>query len=359
MSLNDEFSDGTRLNKFISDSGHCSRREADKLIESKRVKVNGKLPKMGCKVIENDEVTVDDMVIYGSASNKSDRVYLAYNKPVGITCTTELGVKGNIVDAVDHDQRVFPIGRLDKPSEGLILLTSDGDIVNKILRAENAHEKEYLVTVNKAIGAGFAEKMSKGIPILGTTTKPCKVSIVGKNVFKITLTQGLNRQIRRMCAFLDYKVVQLVRLRIMNIELGKMRPGQWRGLTKDEMAQLKKAIQSSRSDATANSSKRKTHTPSQKSKVSAANTEAGKTKLTGKRKQSPKKGARPSKNSGNHGSANSSAKTKVTDQKSKNNQSKGSNSVSKPRLTSKNKPQTNSTTNKPSGNRAPPRGRRR
>jgi pseudouridine synthase len=239
-----------RLNKFISESGYCSRREADKLIESNRVKVNGRRPELGTRVEAGDEVTVDGMTIQSSAENKSDRVYLAYNKPVGITCTTERSVKGNIVDAVDHDQRIFPIGRLDKPSEGLILLTSDGDIVNKILRAENAHEKEYLVTVNKNIGSGFVEKMSRGVPILDTVTKPCKVTVVRRSVFKITLTQGLNRQIRRMCEYLGYEVTQLVRLRIMNVELGKLKPGQWRNLSQKEMDQLTAAIANSKSEST-------------------------------------------------------------------------------------------------------------
>lgn len=238
-----------RLNKFISDSGHCSRREADKLIDSNRVKINGRRPELGTKVEAGDAVTVDGQEILGSDPGKTDRVYLAYNKPVGITCTTERSVKGNIVDAIDHDQRIFPIGRLDKPSEGLILLTSDGDIVNKILRAENAHEKEYLVSVNKSIGAGFVEKMSRGIPILDTVTKPCKVSVVGRSTFKITLTQGLNRQIRRMCEYLGYEVTQLVRLRIMNVELGKLKPGHWRNLTEREMGQLNTAISGSKSES--------------------------------------------------------------------------------------------------------------
>lgn len=238
-----------RLNKFISDSGHCSRREADKLIDSNRVKINGRRPELGSRVEAGDVVTIDGQEILGSVPDKSDRVYLAYNKPVGITCTTERSVKGNIVDAIDHDERIFPIGRLDKPSEGLILLTSDGDIVNKILRAENAHEKEYLVAVNKSIGSDFAGKMSRGIPILDTVTKPCKVSVVGRSAFRITLTQGLNRQIRRMCEYLGYEVTQLVRLRIMSVELGKLKPGQWRNLNQHEIDQLNVAIASSKSDS--------------------------------------------------------------------------------------------------------------
>ena len=238
-----------RLNKFISDSGRCSRREADKLIDSNRVKVNGRRPELGTRVEAGDVVTVDGQEILGSAPGKSDRVYLAYNKPVGITCTTERSVKGNIVDAIDHDERIFPIGRLDKPSEGLILLTSDGDIVNKILRAENAHEKEYLVTVNKSIGPDFAAKMSRGLPILDTVTKPCKVSVVGRSVFRITLTHGLNRQIRRMCEYLGYEVIQLVRLRIMSVELGRLKPGQWRNLVQREIDELNTAIASSKSES--------------------------------------------------------------------------------------------------------------
>lgn len=251
-----------RLNKFISESGHCSRREADKLIESNRVKINGSRPELGTKVESGDVVTVDGQEILGSAPGKSDRVYLAYNKPVGITCTTERNVKGNIVDAIDHHERIFPIGRLDKPSEGLILLTSDGDIVNKILRAENAHEKEYLVTVNKSIGKDFAEKMSAGIPILDTVTKPCKVIVLKRNVFKITLTQGLNRQIRRMCEYLGYDVTQLARLRIMNVHLGKLKPGQWRNLTEREMEQLNAAIAGSTGEPKA----KKKSSPTQKHK---------------------------------------------------------------------------------------------
>jgi 23S rRNA pseudouridine2604 synthase len=239
----------TRLNKFISDSGYCSRREADKLIESNRVKVNGRRPELGTRITADDVVEVDGQAIHGSHESKSDRIYIAYNKPVGITCTTERSVKGNIIDAIDHDQRIFPIGRLDKPSEGLILLTSDGDIVNKILRAENAHEKEYLVAVNKPIGPGFVARMSQGVPILDTVTKPCKVTTSGRSVFKITLTQGLNRQIRRMCEHLGYEVTQLVRLRIMNVELGRLKPGQWRNLTRQEMDELNAAIAESKSDS--------------------------------------------------------------------------------------------------------------
>lgn len=278
-----------RLNKFISDSGYCSRREADRLIDSNQVKVNGRRPELGTRVGAGDRVEVCGQRLEGDFESRVQRIYIAYNKPVGITCTTERSVKGNIVDAIDHDHRIFPIGRLDKPSEGLILLTSDGDIVNKILRAENAHEKEYLVTVNKALAPGFAEKMSRGVPILDTVTKPCKVRAVGKSTFKITLTQGLNRQIRRMCEHLGYKVTQLVRLRIMNVELGRLKPGHWRNLTDQEMEQINASIAGSRSDPGAKKATqgpRKKRKPQSRSGAHAAGG-AGKTSRdgTGQRKR--------------------------------------------------------------------------
>ncbi|SDJ90749.1 ribosomal large subunit pseudouridine synthase F [Ferrimonas sediminum] len=231
-----------RLNKFISESGFCSRREADKLIEQNRVTINGRTPELGTKVLPGDQVAVDGKPIKASASNKSDRIYIAYNKPIGITCTTERDVHGNIVDAIGHKRRIFPIGRLDKPSEGLIFLTSDGDIVNKILRAENAHDKEYVVTVDQPVSERFIERMSKGVPILDTVTKPCQVTMVSRYVFKIVLTQGLNRQIRRMCEYLGYKVTKLKRTRIMNVTLSGLRPGQWRDLSADEMAAINQAV---------------------------------------------------------------------------------------------------------------------
>lgn len=233
---------GKRLNKYISDSGYCSRREADKLIEKSRVTINGKVPELGTKVMSGDKVCVNGHEIKASQSNRVDRVYIAYNKPIGITCTTERHVKGNIIDAIGHKERIFPIGRLDKPSEGLIFLTSDGDIVNKILRAENAHDKEYIVTVDKPISERFVERMSKGVPILGTITKPCVVNVQSKFVFRIILTQGLNRQIRRMCEYLGYEVKKLKRSRIMNVELNNLRPGQWRDLTKSEMTEINEAV---------------------------------------------------------------------------------------------------------------------
>lgn len=249
-------SSGKRLNKFISESGFCSRREADKLIEQNRVKINGKIPELGTKVQPGDKVEVDGKAIKPSAANKSDRTYIAYNKPIGIICSTESRVKGNIIDAIGHPQRIFPIGRLDKPSEGLIFLTSDGDIVNKILRAENAHDKEYIVTVDKPLSDRFVERMSRGVPILGTVTKPCKVSIVSRFVFKIILTQGLNRQIRRMCEYLGYEVTKLKRTRIMSVELGSLKPGQWRNLTAKEMDEINRAVAGSSKTAAPSASKK-------------------------------------------------------------------------------------------------------
>ncbi|WP_229359897.1 23S rRNA pseudouridine(2604) synthase RluF [Ferrimonas aestuarii] len=239
-----------RLNKFISESGFCSRREADKLIEQQRVTINGQLPELGTKVQPGDCVEVDGKPIKASAANKSDRIYIAYNKPIGITCTTERDVKGNIIDAIGHKRRIFPIGRLDKPSEGLIFLTSDGDIVNKILRAENAHDKEYEVTVDQPVSERFLSKMASGVPILGTVTQPCRVSLVSKYQFRIILTQGLNRQIRRMCEYLGYDVKALKRIRIMNVDLTGLKSGQWRNLTEQEMAEINAAVAGSSKTAT-------------------------------------------------------------------------------------------------------------
>lgn len=236
---------GKRLNKFISDSGFCSRREADALIDAGRVKLNGQSPELGTKVLPSDCVTVDGKIINSVKQDKSDRVYILYNKPVGITCTTERHVKGNIIDAIQFKQRIFPIGRLDKPSQGLILLTSDGDIVNKILRAENAHEKLYRVTVDKPITERFVNRMSSGIPILGTVTKPCEVRQTSQRSFDIVLTQGLNRQIRRMCEFLGFEVVKLVRKRIMHLSLQGLKTGQWRHMTESELSVLNKALANS------------------------------------------------------------------------------------------------------------------
>ena len=227
-----------RLNKFISESGKASRRGADKLIEEGRVKINGRKAKIGDQVKPGDEVMVNGQRLRLARNN----VYIALNKPVGITCTTEKNVKGNIIDLVNHPLRIFNIGRLDKDSDGLILLTNDGDIVNEILRAENNHEKEYIVSVDKPITPEFIEKMSKGVRILGTKTLPCYVEQLSKYEFKIILTQGLNRQIRRRCEALGYEVYRLQRVRIMNIHLGNLPIGQWRDLTKKEKDRLFKDL---------------------------------------------------------------------------------------------------------------------
>ena len=221
-----------RINKYLSEVGYCSRRGADKLIEEQRVTINGKVPEMGTKIMPGDDVRVDGKLI---SPPKEEHVYIAFNKPVGIVCTTDVKVeKDNIIDYINHPKRIFPIGRLDKPSEGLILLTSDGDIVNKILRARNNHEKEYVVTVDRPITAEFIRRMSNGVPILDTVTRKCQVEQVSRFVFKIILTQGLNRQIRRMCEYLNYRVLKLVRIRIMHVKLD-VPIGQWRNLTPDEL----------------------------------------------------------------------------------------------------------------------------
>jgi 23S rRNA pseudouridine2604 synthase len=227
-----------RLNKYLSEAGYCSRREADKLIEQKRVRVNGKLPELGTKVSQEDEVSVDGKII----SSNHEFVYIAFNKPVGLTCTTDTSVKDNIIDYLNYPGRIFHIGRLDKPSEGLLFLTNDGDIVNKILRAGNNHEKEYVVTVNKPLTNEFVQKMSNGVAILDTVTQKCFVKIESKYVFRIILTQGLNRQIRRMCEALNYEVEKLKRVRIMNVTLAGLRTGEWRYLTPEEMNVINKAI---------------------------------------------------------------------------------------------------------------------
>ena len=226
-----------RLNKYLSESGACSRREADTYIEEGRVTINGVPAGLGAQVSEGDEVKLDGGAV-GTARKKERPVYIALNKPVGITCTTERHVAGNIVDFVDHVERIFPIGRLDKDSEGLILLTNDGDIVNPILRAEQQHEKEYLVAVDRTLSDGFLATMARGVRILGTTTRPCRISRVGPRVFKIILTEGMNRQIRRMCETLGYKVLALQRIRIMNVHLGGLKTGKWRNLTPAELQGL-------------------------------------------------------------------------------------------------------------------------
>lgn len=232
----------TRINKYLSEVGYCSRRAADKLIDQGRVTINGKVPEMGTKINPTDEVRVDGELI---SKPKEKPVYLAFNKPIGIVCTTDTRVeKDNIVDFINYPKRIFPIGRLDKPSEGLIFMTNDGDIVNKILRARNHHEKEYVVTVNKPITTDFLRKMRNGVPILDTVTRKCEVEQLSSNQFKIVLTQGLNRQIRRMCEYLDYRVKKLKRVRIMNVNLD-VPIGKWRHLTSAELVEINNLVSDS------------------------------------------------------------------------------------------------------------------
>ncbi|MFC9777056.1 23S rRNA pseudouridine(2604) synthase RluF [Paenibacillus chitinolyticus] len=223
-----------RINKFISETGICSRRKADELVQAGRVTINGAPAELGSTAEPGDDVRIDGKPL----GTKKKSVYIVLNKPVGITCTTERHISGNIVDFVRHPERIFPIGRLDKDSEGLILMTNDGDIVNKILRAENNHEKEYIVTVDQPITNSFVQGMSTGVRILGTKTKPCKVTRINDHTFRIILTQGLNRQIRRMCQAFGYQVHRLQRVRIMNIKLDGLPKGKWRDLSESEFTRL-------------------------------------------------------------------------------------------------------------------------
>ena len=251
---------GKRLNKFIGETGYCSRREADKLIEEGRVTLNGTVPEMGTKVFPTDEIRIDGKLI---VEQHEKPVYLAFNKPVGIECTTNLEVRNNIVDYINYPKRIFPIGRLDKASEGLIFMTNDGDIVNKILRARNNHEKEYIVTVNRPITDRFIERMGNGVPILDTVTRKCKVEQVSKYIFKIILTQGLNRQIRRMCEYLGYDVMALKRTRIINISLD-VPVGRYRDLTDAEILELNTLIEPSSKTEEASLPKAETQRPTQR-----------------------------------------------------------------------------------------------
>tara|TARA_B110000263_G_C15279244_1_gene497496 strand:- start:446 stop:1177 length:732 start_codon:yes stop_codon:yes gene_type:complete len=231
-----------RINKYLSEIGFCSRREADKLIKEGRVFVNGKLIEMGLKITLNDRIEVDGELM---VNQNYKPIYIAFNKPTGVVCTTDTGVeKNNIIDFINFPSRIFPIGRLDKPSQGLIFLTNDGDIVNKILRARNFHEKEYVVTLDKPVTKEFISSMSKGIPILQTITRPCIIQQIQKKEFKIILTQGLNRQIRRMCEHLNYKVIKLKRIRIMNVCLD-IEIGKWRHLSITEIDEIKRLVESS------------------------------------------------------------------------------------------------------------------
>ncbi|MBS9773605.1 MAG: 23S rRNA pseudouridine(2604) synthase RluF [Tenacibaculum sp.] len=229
------------INKYISSTGICSRREAEKLIVDGSVTINNKIAQLGNRVFEGDEVKINGKPL----KTKPKPFYIALNKPIGIVCTTDSKERKNIVKFVGHPQRLFPIGRLDKPSEGLIFLTNDGDIVNKILRAGNNHEKEYIVTVDKPINDRFIKRMGNGIPILGTVTKKCKVEKINDRVFKIILVQGLNRQIRRMCEYLGYEVKKLKRIRIMNISLDRLKVGEWRELTSKEISEINKLVATS------------------------------------------------------------------------------------------------------------------
>ncbi len=238
----DESTTGTRINKFLSEAGFCSRREADRLVGEGKVLIDGRIALMGEKIFPNQKVEVENQVI----SLEEELVYIAYNKPSGVTCTTDRSVYRNIIEAVKHPMRVFPIGRLDKLSTGLIFLTNDGEIVNKILRAGNNHEKEYLVTVDKPIDESFVEEMSNGIPVLNTITKKCFVKKETETMFRIILTQGLNRQIRRMCEFLGYEVTSLERIRIMNVALGNLKPGKWKNLTPKELSEINRLIRDSK-----------------------------------------------------------------------------------------------------------------
>jgi len=235
------FTEPVRINKFLSEAKYCSRREGDRLIDDGRVTIDGVKAVAGQKVGPDQSVAVDGKII----NVAGDYVYIVYNKPAGITCTTDLSVKGNIVDAIAFPERIFPVGRLDKHSTGLIILTNDGEIVNKILRSKNQHEKEYIVEVDKIVDDEFIDKMSSGIPILGTVTKKCKLKKLQEHKFKIILTQGLNRQIRRMCEYLGYEVISLKRVRIMNIALGTLKPGKFRNITKKEMAEIESRIRDS------------------------------------------------------------------------------------------------------------------
>ncbi len=257
----------TRLNKYISESGICSRRDADRFIEQGNVYVNGKRAQVGAQVVAGDAVKVNGQLI--EPREADDFVFIVLNKPVGIVSTTESSEKNNIVDFVRHSVRIFPIGRLDKDSQGLIFLTSNGDLVNKVLRAGNNHEKEYLVTVNKPITDHFIEGLAGGVPMLGKMTKKCPVTKVAPNVFNITLVQGLNRQIRRMCEHFGYDVVKLERTRIMNVSLKGTPVGDWRDLTPKELTDLLKSIEDSSSEAS-NPGKKSRHTPRKKPRTEAS-----------------------------------------------------------------------------------------
>lgn len=255
--------ESVNINKYISATGICSRREAEKFIVAGEVTINGKTAQLGNRVFEGDVVQLKGKPL----QSKPTTLYIALNKPVGIVSTTDSKERKNIVRHVNHPQRLFPIGRLDKPSEGLIFLTNDGDIVNKILRAGNNHEKEYVVTVNKPINDVFIDKMRQGIPILGTVTKKCKVTKISKYTFNIILIQGLNRQIRRMCEYLGYEVVKLKRIRIMNVRLGNLKSGEWRELSDKEMQEINTMVRRSSKTEEASIDKKKNTKPPRKRRL--------------------------------------------------------------------------------------------
>lgn len=232
--------EGMRINKFLSHAGYCSRRQADRLLEEGRIRINDEIPELGTRVMSGDRVEVDGKTV---KNEPEEPVYIAFNKPVGVVCTTDTGVeKNNIIDYINYPKRIYPIGRLDKASEGLILLTDDGSIVNKILRSRNDQGKEYIVQVNQPVSKPFLEGMAGGVPMLDTVTKKCKVWKTGNREFHIVLTQGLNRQIRRMCEYFGYRVVTLKRIRVVNIELGNLKTGKYRSLTSQELSELRRII---------------------------------------------------------------------------------------------------------------------
>ncbi|MDX5421877.1 MAG: 23S rRNA pseudouridine(2604) synthase RluF [Hymenobacteraceae bacterium] len=309
-----------RLNKFISDSGYCSRREADKMIEQGRVTVNGKRPEVGAKVTAKDKVRVDGNLLEVDAV---EPVYLLLNKPPGIETTTDTSQRDNIISFTNYPERIFPVGRLDKDSEGLIILTNDGDIVNKILRAGNKHEKEYVVTVDKPINQDFVERMSGGVSILGVNTKKCKVTQEGPNRFRIILTQGMNLQIRRMCEALGYEVQTLQRTRIMHLSLNKIPLGQWRNMTGTEVAELQRLIASStkteegstgkkpaEASAPARRNKPKGGSPAGKSAYAGGAARGGKSSTSGKREKPKNSGTARGSRGASKGSPKGAAGSK-------------------------------------------------
>jgi len=292
----------TRLNKYISESGMCSRRDADRYIEQGNVFINGKRAQVGDQVMPGDTVKVNGQVV--EPRDEEDLIFIALNKPVGVVSTTDSAEKDNIVRFVGHSERIFPIGRLDKDSQGLIFLTSNGDLVNKILRAGNNHEKEYLVTVDKPVNREFVQGMSSGVPILGTVTKPCEVEQVSRFVFRITLVQGLNRQIRRMAEYFGYEVTKLERVRIMNVSLRGLPVGAWRDLTEQELSTIFEAIRDSSSEPVEAPARKSPKKPARKSAVgkpARAGARPGGKPAIGRGGKGPGPGKRPGRPGGKPG----------------------------------------------------------